>query len=262
MGQYIKISSIVVKRELAPDDDITELAKSINDTGMQIPVLLTHGNQLIDGLRRIEALRMLGQDTVEVVVANTYRPAVSWLRRAREYGVQTRPLTSRRIWELYSMCRPLMNISRSQLMKGTQHGTGIRVGGRGEFCRALGIEKEGYLQAITQVYKMALEPSGKGTLARELVAAIDNGQMTPYMAVDRLRRYNRLGDITGATEQVQALRTATSALTGIAFGLSKLGPLNPEVTAPDIDEVLNDMRRFRRTLQGVIHQLEKEQDTR
>lgn len=149
------------------------------------------------------------------------------------------------------------------MMKGTQHGTGIRVGGRREFIDALSIDKEAYLQAVSYVYKTAQEPTAKGVLAREMVQAMDAGVLTPYQASTRVRAFDKeQGAITGAEEQLASLRTATSALNGIAFGFSNLGAPNKDLPSQDIDDVLRDLRRFRKTLQKLIHQLEKEQDSR
>lgn len=263
MAHYISIREILINRTLVPGDDVANLAKSINDTGLRSPVLVTHGNLLIDGLRRIKAYQMLGLDTIEVVVATLYAPALVHLKRAHTDAVEARPLTPRRIWELYESCRPLMGLSRSQAMKGSRNrGAGIHVGGREEFCKALGVAKAAFLQACVQLYRAAQETTARGSYAQKMANAVDNGTMTPYMAVTRLRQFERQGNLITPGEQVSALRAATSALAGIAYGFGNLGPINTDIGSQDIDDILRDLRRFRRTLQKTIHQLEKGQDSR
>ena len=262
MGQNVPIASITTNRTLSIDDDLTGLAQSIRDNGLQVPVLVNYDMVLIDGLRRIEAAKMLGQVTIEVVKVTLYLPALSWLRKAREHGVEARELTPRRIWEIYSVVRPLMNISKSQAMRTKKTLQGVKVGNRQDLVDALGIEKEAYLQVVTQLYRTAEEPTSKrGKIAREAVKILEEGKLTPYMAIDYLRRRTSNTGTGDADEQLQALRVASAALNGIRFGFMKLGTINPDITPEDVKDIVRDFRRFRRTLHQLIHQLDREQES-
>ena len=259
LSKLIPISSIHADRTLSPGDDISGLAKSIEDDGLQFPVLLTEDNRLIDGLRRIEAIQSLGYTSVPAIPVMLFLPAASHLKRTREHGVEAKPLTPRRIWELYKATRPLMNMSRAQRMRDGYFGKSLYIGGRKEFIDAVGIDKESYLQAVTQLYRAAEEQhSPQSDLARELVAQVDDGTLTVYMAMNRMVNERRRGDIVGATQQLSALQTAAQTLAGVGHGLTKLGPLDPGLKPQHIDSVLTDLRLFRRQLIQLIHNLEKE----
>lgn len=263
MGQQIPIADIWIgTRVLEPGDNLTLLTEDIKEVGLVIPVLVDHENRLIDGLRRIRAVQSLGQDTIEVVAVTLHQPAMAWIQRAREHGIQAKPLTPRRIWDLYQTTRPLLNATRSQASRGTRHGRGARFGGREAFLSATGIDSESYLQAVTQIFRNAEEDSEKGRAAREVIDLVADESISPYMALEHVRQRLSRGDIVKAPDQERVLTTATSTLNGIDYGLSKLGPLSLDFDPGVLKDVLNDLTRFRRNLYRLIRQLEKEQETR
>lgn len=264
MGNHVAIEKILVNRtlDLNGPDNISDLAKHIHDTGLQVPILVNQDYELIDGLRRLEAIRSLGQVTVEVVAVTMYGPALAWIQKAREHGVLARPLTPRRLYELYSACQPLMSVSRSHEMKGTQHGRGVHINGRSRFLAATGIEAESYLQAVTQLYKLTREDSVRGRLAQEYADQLDRGQISPYMALERIRQRQRHGDIVKGDDQMALLNHTVDTLNGIAYGIAQLGSIDEGLSAESLAYVTKELRKFRRTLHRFIHQLDKEQDSR
>jgi len=258
MGQRVPLSSIWTNRALDPDDDISKLAEHINDSGLQVPILVSSDYILIDGLRRLKAVASLDQTTIEVVAVNLFDQAMAWIKRAREHGVEARPLVPRRIAELYAACRPLMNLSRSLKMRGVQYGTGVRVGGRPSFLDAIGLESESYLQAVTQIYRMAERDDDKGRWARDMLPLVDNETVSPYMALDYVRRRTEKGNVVKLEEQRLVVMNTRAALTGILYSLRQLGPLDPELNR-DTEGLIDDLRRMRRTLHQLINRLTKEQ---
>jgi hypothetical protein len=243
---------------LDPDDDVSKLAEHINDSGLQVPILVTGDYILIDGLRRLKAVASLGRTTVEVVAVNLYEQAMAWIQRAREHGVEARPLVPRRIAELYAVCRPLMNTSRSLKMRGVQFGTGVQVKGRKSFIDAAGIDSEAYLQAVTQVYRLAEQENDRGRWAREVLPLVDAGTMSPYMALDYVQRRTKKGNVVKLEEQRLVVMNTRATLTGLLYSLRQLGPLDPELNR-DAEGLIDDLRKMRRTLHQLINQLVKEQ---
>jgi ParB family chromosome partitioning protein len=67
----IPIEDIVVKKKRARQDmgDIGALAESMRRFGLICPIVLTSGNILIAGGRRLEAARSLGWRTINAVIA-------------------------------------------------------------------------------------------------------------------------------------------------------------------------------------------------
>jgi hypothetical protein len=224
-------------------------------------VLLDHEQHLIDGLRRIQAIESLGHDKVESVAVTLHPPAMAWIKRAREHGVAARPLTIRRMWELYRDTRPMIDKTRSQITRGRPYGRGTIINGRGGFLDAIGIDSESYLQAVTQFFRTAEEDSLKGSYAREVLAQVEDESMSVYMGLAHIRQRMARRDIVKAPDQERVLRTTVSTLNGLRYGMEQLGALNPELDRELLKDIANDMRRFRRDLTRLISQLEKEQDT-
>ena len=262
MGQQVSIDSIVTTRTLEPGDDIKPLAHSIRDTGLKIPVLVNQNNELIDGLRRIHAVRSLGNTRIEVVAVALYDPAITWLERARVHGVEVRPLSPRRIWEIYQACRPLIAVTRSHEMRGKNHGRGVHINGREKFLKATGIESESYFQAATQLFRMTKEDGLRGQLAQEAIELVEKEQLSVYMALEYVRTRRRPGVVVKADEQLTLLTNSASALSGISYSLQQLGPIDASITADQLKGIARELREFRRAIHQLIHQLEREQGSR
>lgn len=261
MERTVPIDSIVVNRTLEPGDDVTQLAEHIRDSGLQVPLLVNQNYELIDGLRRLEALRSLGFTAVHVVPVTMFLPAATWIERAREHGVLAKPLSPRRIWQLYSACLPLISVSRSHEMRGKKHGRGVSINGRERFLEASGVHSESFLQAVIQTYRLAEEKSTRGELARQAIVLMERGSISPYGAVDYVKRRQEQGAITGAKDQLALLENTVHALSGINFSIRRLGVLDSEITNQQLDPILREFRNFRRILHQLIHSLEKEKDS-
>lgn len=261
MERTVPIDSIVVNRTLEPGDDVTELAEHIRDSGLQIPLLVSQNYELIDGLRRLEALRSLGHTAIHVTPVTMFLPAATWIQRAREHGVLAKPLTPRRIWHLYSACLPLIQMSRSHEMRGKRFGKGVSINGRGRFLEATGVRSESYLQAILQTFRLAEEKSTRGELARQAIVLMEQGSISAYGAVDYVKKRQEQGAITGAKDQLALLENTVHAFSGINFSLRRLGPLDPGISKQQLDPVIRELRNFRRELHQLIHNLEKEKDS-
>lgn len=67
----IPLEDIVVKRRVRKDlGDVAALAESMKRFGQISPVLISSGNVLIAGGRRLEAARLLGWKTINAMVAD------------------------------------------------------------------------------------------------------------------------------------------------------------------------------------------------
>lgn len=262
MGQRVNLIKIKTDRDLDPGDDISVLTKHINDSGLQVPILVDHNLNLIDGLRRLEAVRSLGHTTIEVNVTSMYPQACMWLKQAREHGTEARPLVPQRIWEIYRQLAPLMNITRSHAQRGRKKGQPpkIGLGGRPALVDALGLPSESPLQAITQVYRAAEEdPTERGDRAREAVVRVNDGSMTIYSAVDHMRMTKGLyGEVVSVHAQRVAFKSLVANLNGLGHGMDQLGQLNPSLTTREIEDWLRSLKTSRRRLATFIHLVEEE----
>ena len=65
----INIDQIVIKKRIREDlGDIDELARSINEYGLIIPIIISKKNHLISGLRRIKACEILGFTKIKAII--------------------------------------------------------------------------------------------------------------------------------------------------------------------------------------------------
>ena len=67
----IRINSVIIgtrfRKELG---DIVSLAKDISETGLLQPIVINQNNELIRGLRRIEAFKALGKSEIPAYIVN------------------------------------------------------------------------------------------------------------------------------------------------------------------------------------------------
>jgi len=89
--QKVKIASLIEVPELKnfySEQSIDELKNSIETDGLKIPIIISENFEVVDGYRRLDALKALGQDTIDVVV--NYDKATLNQRRIRNmYRVKT-----------------------------------------------------------------------------------------------------------------------------------------------------------------------------
>lgn len=259
MAKRVAIDKIVIDRALVPGDDLAELARSIKENGQEVPILVTHEYELIDGLRRIEALRSLGETEVSVVPTYMYPRACELIKQAQQHGVAAAPLTPQRIWEMYSALRPLLNITRSHLQRGIPPGNrlGKTAGGQRSFADAIGVP-HGQVSALLSVYHKLDDPQF-GPKAAEALALLKRGEVTFYGAADFIRRGARLnGDITGLAQQQETLESAITSLNATIRAVSRLGKLHKKFPKEEAEQRLVELSATRYRLGKFIKLLTEE----
>jgi ParB-like nuclease family protein len=253
MAKHVPIGAIRTDRKLEPDDDISEstLAWEIRKSGgLEVPILVDGNYNLIDGLRRLEALRALGHTKVEVTATSMFPVACEHIKRAREHGVGAVPLSPRRIWEIHQALKPVLTATKSHFMTGRRKGTGAKgsAGGRPLLAMALGLGSESVLQAVTQVYRTAANEgnSEKGKRAKEAIRMLEAGETTVYGAVAFMTSNQGLkGNLRKYHEQKDVLDNAIASMRGIIRGLQDLGPLDPRFPLQEAQTKLKDLARIR-----------------
>lgn len=262
MAKYIPIDEITIDRTLVPGDDVTVLAQALNDQGQKIPILIDHENRLIDGLRRIEALRSLGITTVLAASTSMYPVACAILQQAREHGVAAAPLTPRRVWQINTALQPLMRITRAANMTGRKRGSPPQTptGGRKALAAALGFNSGSPLQAIGFTYRSLNDPDpAKAARAQEAVRLMEAGTITYYRAADMINKEPGLtGGIKNLTEQRAALQTSVASLRGLIKGLYELGSINKKMAREELLGYLGEFIALRGDLYRFIRLLQEE----
>lgn len=264
LSQKVAVSSIWTERVLDKDDDIVPLAQHIAQEGLQVPILTTSDLRLIDGLRRLEAVRSLGWEYVEVTATALYTVASHNINLARVEGTLAQGLTPQRIWDLYKDLQLMVPHTRALAQRGHRGGRYDR-GLRPALREALGFTSDSLLQAVTQVYRMAEEdPGPRGDVARASVEKVNAGQLTAYMAAEAVRpgpKGFREAKVSAA-QQRQSMDALVASLIGLSHSLDQFGALSPKFTKEEIEGWLAPMRQFRRRYAGFIHQVEKETTNR
>lgn len=81
MTKTIRVDAVVVGKRVRRNlGDLSGLKASIEAVGLLSPILVKRNDELIAGARRLEAVRQLGWDFIEVRVADDLDDALSALR--------------------------------------------------------------------------------------------------------------------------------------------------------------------------------------
>jgi hypothetical protein len=226
---FVSIDSIVVDRALRPNDTVEDLAKSILDQGLKFPLLIrAHDRYLVDGLRRLEASKLAGSTTIEVVEARTFDDAVKALTRSHADTPSGRkdyfPWRINHIWH-----------SIIDLPRKTRPST-IGTTSRNMVRDALHLSSDNLVQSTVYTYKIAKEPGPLGDVARAAVESMERGEMNGYggrMRIYALREQLDRSDTKMSKSQAHRVLTQGPAnLLATARGL-QLVPMGLEKEAVD-----------------------------
>jgi hypothetical protein len=271
--QTVPIDSVISNRVLLDNDDISELAASIDKTGLKRPILLDEKLQLIDGLRRYEAMQKLGWDRVPVIISKTLEESCEAIAKTRlhgEAGFGALPVTPRRCWEVFT---DLTDQARERSTRLRRRRVGLKRGeplpnaeeiirSRVMIGEALGFKGEAFLAASTAVYKAFVrnnDPEKVEGLAN-IRWRLEAGQLSLYEArgaVDRLGKADMSGDIITINEQRNALASALSQLTGVTKGVARIGEPSAELNQTELKLYIKGFEDSRRDLQRFINSLKK-----
>lgn len=106
--------------------DLSDLCKSIEEIGLLHPIVLTKGNQLVAGMRRIEAYEQLGHKTIPAYVASSLDDARAMLTAERDENTCRLPFTPT---EAVALGRQLEELEKPRAAERKL--AGQRAGGRG-----------------------------------------------------------------------------------------------------------------------------------
>lgn len=226
---FRSIDSIVVDRQLRPDDNVDTLAKSILDQGMKYPVLILENGILVDGLRRIEAAKLAGFTTIEVVTALTMEDATEALaisHRDTPHGRLDYPP-----WRIFQIWRKVTKLPRrtAVINGGLPSRTLVR--------EALHLSSDNLIQSTVFTYKTAEEGGPLGDVARAAIKMIDAGEINGYGG--RLRIYAKRESLSKADTSMTKARArqlfiqAAANIAATARGF-QLVPEGLEVEALDV----------------------------
>lgn len=258
MSETILIESIKTDRKLDDGEDVKDLANLIAGFGLKVPVLLDHNHILIDGLRRIEAMKVLGETTVPAIVAETYEEAISNLMQAHKGRSSVGP---RRTWEITESIHELMQERMARIKREKMLGLPREERYKRPYpTRSRVLLSDALNDHNTAKYAQVFRTATSGDQhAREVCRALEIGELTVNQALHRLATRSKMirGDVKLLSEQRNLLRGATRNLSGLVKGLKKLGApiLLPKA---ELDEIVKELKIHRADLVSMIRQIEKE----
>lgn len=90
----IRLGDIEVENRVRKNvGDLTELCNSIEAIGLLHPIVLTRGNKLVAGMRRVEAFEILGRDKIPAIIAENLGVARELLMAERDENTCRLPFT-------------------------------------------------------------------------------------------------------------------------------------------------------------------------
>jgi hypothetical protein len=262
---FVNMDSILVQpREMPPSvEDLEPLIISIRDTGLQVPIALDTKSLLIDGLRRMDAMRALGHTSIEAVVISTQVELLDHLDRTRKHGAFERDwLRTRRAYEIYQHYTYLSGRSRSLAYRGRKGNglTGATYSTRDRIAGVLGLRSEPEVQAYVGNYKLLYDGD---TAAQEAIQRFEAGEVGAYGAQSIIRtlKANR-GTINNLADQRAFLQQIRITMEALGHSLLEFGRLNPRLPKEEVNEYLDSMQRNRATLTRFMRTLTRENTER
>lgn len=187
----------------ATEKDLRGLADDIHANGLKHPILVMD-DVVVDGLKRIEAFKLLGRARIPAVVTVNYGEATHYLQKVRE-GEKIEPPRNLEIVDDLEPFRQQYHKMRyyPKLAKENAAKPWGKLSTRKMLAQALGVA-ESYAEAILLIMKSAAEHS---EIARR-VALIKKGQDTVHGVYKLYRRIQVTGDHEPAA--VAEIRTTTT----------------------------------------------------
>lgn len=256
------IDSIVVDRQLRPDDNVEDLAKSILDQGLQFPVVIREDRYLVDGLRRLEASRLAGCTTIDVVVARTFEDVTDALAASHAdtpLGRKDYPP-----WRLNELWRSTIKLPHRHRGGPNEHPSRMLM------KEALHLSSDNLMQSTIYTYRIAEQPGPMGDVAREAVKLMEAGVINGYGGRIRVYAYKEAQlsidpDMT-KTKAQRLITQAAANILGTAKGL-QLVPPGLEAEAFDSREArqlgyqLEEARRIIVAMAGKLKKIYRSEET-
>lgn len=267
MSQTIKVDLIWDERTTPIDlTEVEVLAKDIAANGLRRPLIIDDQAQLIDGLKRLRALRLLGVKTVDVEMASTLPGAIKFLRelkfdpnkltlrRRRDFGESLDTLIGRYIKS---------NMARRRADGKIPYGEGTRE----LVATALGYP----WHRIRRIYRW-LEQEPTDLVRQDLLQGFEGGTIgITYLyklivgeearkkgrpVPPKVRKSLLMGDISTPREQTHLMTELNRQISGALKGAERLA-LPITVPPEEFEPMLNELLKHRAAITSFINAIRK-----
>lgn len=267
----IELSAVTCDRDPPSREDCEKLQDNIAANGLQVPLLLNKSLGVIDGLRRLQAIRNLGWKVAAVNIVDDFDAAIESLQMAHHVAP-----SYRRMYEIHEAVRPMgmARLSRARSEAGRKarrrgaHGllvAGEPIGSwQKELADALMVSGP-ILQCVITLYRRALhgEDGSERDIYRKVAAEVESGTLTPSSALTKaqrlLRNYEEEGSGAGGAlsldEQRLLLTKIAASLEGLFHAVDGFTP-DPRLGRGERERELRKLRASRLKLNRLIQKLE------
>lgn len=238
--------------------DVTALAADIKKNGLQRPIIVLDDMTLVDGLRRIEAVRLNGQTEIDAVITDDLMELHDLLRKVNEEQGVPPP---RRIFEYHSLLKELIHDYHSylrnnglwQMKDRPADAPTMRVADY--ILSALNLPYRNYISRIKVLYTAE---AAKQDLAVDLVKQVESGEMTIGRANYIWEMHSRNPHNMPPLEQKNILSESLRNLGVITKALRKLPVGDLKIPQAEIEDALAQLKHYRGEIYSIYRSLGRE----
>lgn len=264
----VEISTLSgVDREVAPTDDPSKLVADIKQHGQTTPILIRPDLHLIDGLRRVRALKSLGIEQVEAFTADTWAEIRARLEDGRSDENFRLPIIYRpydilpMFYAVEAMGARALSESRSEATRGLKRGArNLRrrlVPWRKQFFEALGVDDHIYTDSRFMVAAMANIPEGEEELYTFFYEESRNGRLSIHAARKGIENYAMRGDVLRAADQKRIFEKMIHEGEANYRAFKTLGSLTGKHSPEELEHWLVGLKRTRDQYTAMINVLRR-----
>ena len=263
MAKKMAVADLRVSAE-ATDEGIEELAASIKKHGLMRPIVADSTGLVLDGARRLKAVKSLGLKTALVDISDEFNTTMFLVAQNRDGPCHIKP-NHHRTYRIYTdtegqrAARAMMarNQNTANLRNNKPKGTNYTPGGpaREMLQKALGIRAHD-LQAGIQLLNISKQPTHPMyEQAVKLVKLMDEGlpgsaAQQRFAAAMRAKAGNSI-----ESNQREVIGNAIINMSAIAATLNRIQLLDPEFTAKELLEWNREFAPIRGALMSLGNRL-------
>lgn len=238
----VPIADIKTVRTLADESGIGDLAQEIKKAGKAEPILLRENLNIIDGLRRVEAVKRLGWSEIDAIVSDDIIYVLEVLQKAHADV----DISIRRLYEFHVQLLGLNTIRLQRLKNSGQWFVKKRSTSEPRFHLSDEVWKTFHLPYRTlygrsvRLYRASI--SGN-RVAEELVRRVNLGELTFEAASHKFedKTYAR-GEVVKPKEQRRLLEVGLRNIATMVAGLDNIG--SPIQLPPEELQAFSDKTYF------------------
>jgi hypothetical protein len=247
--------------------DLDGLAASIAGVGLRNPIIVTPGNQLISGYRRLKAAALLGTGDIPVRVASCLAEAVDLIITEDEDRTWQEPMAAVDLIDFMATLKVLRRSPRMNTVR--EAGNAILGYSYSRYCLIQRVVEAANSEAdadgpahlgLAQVDGILTgHPprgvDGKPASLKEIAARLAGTPPTP-----RLDPVAPVGRRPQVRHQAKALSSAIAGLNGLTAGLTQVEAIDPAIRPADADRWVADINRAQRALRTLAVKLKEHSD--